>query len=522
MAGLPAPLEQLKSGVADAASAPLNPMQRRTFINSIAGGAALAIPGGLSFSAAPARGQAAKPATPTGFRAGAATSNITPALGVVLDGTIMQIGPARHVHDELHARCLVLDDSSTRLAFVICDTTMISRELVDRARKMISQTTGIPSGQILVAATHTHSSPRLIDLGLGAANRRYEDFVAQRVADGVRRAVNNLAPARIGWGSVQKPEHVLNRRWLLKPDHSLVNPFGEKTDRAWMHAPKEVALEPAGPVDPEVAFLAVQHSDGRPLALLANYALHYAGGIPSGTISADYFGVFSRRLEERLGAPAQDPPFVAMMSNGTCGDVAGMRPGVDGAARPAPAGPYGKMHHIGNDVAEAVAAAFKSVQYEDRPTLAAVESEISLGIRRPDAARLEWARKAAVSGAASNKLTRPQIYAREALHLAAMPPREPVRLQAFRIGDAGIGAIPCEVFAETGLAIKKQSPARHTFIIELANGFHGYLPTPRQHELGGYETWPARSSRLEVAASDKIQAEMLRLLGRVTGNAASI
>jgi len=88
-------------------------------------------------------------------------------------------------------------------------------------------------------------------------------------------------------------------------------------------------------------------------------------------------------------------------------------------------------------------------------------------------------------------------------------------LQAIRIGDIAIGAIPCEVFAETGLAIKKQSPARHTFVIELANGYHGYLPTPRQHELGGYETWPARSSRLEVAASDKIQAEMLRLLGRV-------
>jgi hypothetical protein len=310
---------------------------------------------------------------------------------------------------------------------------------------------------------------------------------------------------------VQKPEHVFNRRWLLKPDHSLVNPFGEKTDRAWMYAPKEVALEPAGPVDPEVAFLAVQHDDGRPLAVLANYALHYVGGIPGGTISADYFGAFSRRLEELLGA-TQDPPFVAMMSNGTCGDVSNVRAGDTGAPRSAqPA--YGKMRFVGHDVAEAVAAAFKSVQYQDRTALTAVESEISLAIRRPDPARLEWAKKTAVPGPASNKLTRPQIYAREALHLAKLPAQEPVRLQAIRIGDIGIGAIPCEVFAETGLAIKKQSAARHTFVIELANGFHGYLPTPRQHELGGYETWPARSSHLEVAASEKIQAETLRLLG---------
>jgi hypothetical protein len=500
-------------------------MKRRAFLTSIATGAALTAFGSMSLGAAPAKGKGKRskggqPPAPAGFRAGAATSNITPVLGVVLDGTIMQIGPAKHVHDELHARCLVLDDGTTRVAFVICDTTMISRELVDRARQLISQTTGIPPSHILISATHTHSSPRLIDLGLGEANRRYEDFAVQRMADGVRRAINNLAPARLGWGSAQKPEHVFNRRWLLKPDHSLVNPFGGKTDLAWMYPGKEVALEPAGPVDPEVAFLAVQHSDGRPLAVLANYALHYAGGIPSGTISADYFGVFSRRLEELLGATAGDPPFVAMMSNGTCGDVANVRVGDAGAPRPAlPA--YGKMRNVGHDVAEAVATAFNTIQFQDRTPLAAVESEISLGIRRPDAARLEWAKNTAVPGPPSNKLTRPQIYAREALHLAEMPPQEPVRLQAIRIGDIAIGAIPCEVFAETGLAIKKQSPARHTFVIELANGFHGYLPTPRQHELGGYETWPARSSHLEVAASEKIQAEMLRLLGHVAGAAGS-
>lgn len=484
---------------ADGNSPPKNCMKRRAFITSVSSGAALGAVGKMSLRAAPVC-----------LRAGAATSNITPSLGVVLNGTIMQIGPAKHVHDELHARCLVLNDGTTRVAFVICDTTMISRELVDRARELISQNTGIPPSHILVSATHTHSTPRLIDLGLGEANRRYEDFVVQRMADGVQRALNNLAPARLGWGSAQKPEHVHNRRWLLKPDHSLVNPFGENTDRAWMYAPKEVALEPAGPVDPEVAFLAVQHHDGRPLAVLANYALHYVGGIPQGTISADYFGAFSSRLEDLLGGPAQDPPFVAMMSNGACGDVAGIRAGARGASRPT-------MRQVGHDVAESVAAAFKSIQFQDHPTLAAVESEISLGLRRPDAARLDWAKKTAVTGPDAGKLTRPQIYAREALLLAQMPPEEPVRLQAIRIGDIAIGAIPCEVFAETGLAIKQQSPARHTLVIELANGYHGYLPTPRQHELGGYETWPARSSRLEAGASDKIQTEMLRLFTQTTG-----
>ena len=56
------------------------------------------------------------------------------------------------------------------------------------------------------------------------------------------------------------------------------------------------------------------------------------------------------------------------------------------------------------------------------------------------------------------------------------------------------------MFVEIGLEIKKKSPLKPTFTIELANGYNGYLPTPEQHELGGYETWRARSSYLEVDA----------------------
>ena len=79
----------------------------------------------------------------------------------------------------------------------------------------------------------------------------------------------------------------------------------------------------------------------------------------------------------------------------------------------------------------------------------------------------------------------------------------------------GIAAIPCETFAETGLAIKQASPLEPTFVIEIANGYHGYLPTPEQHGWGGYETWPARSSCLEIEAEPKIRAEALGLLRRV-------
>src|SRR4051794_41503942 len=91
------------------------------------------------------------------FRAGAATSNITPPLGQPLAGG-WSAPRATHVHDELHARCLVLDDGQTRLAFAICDNLGIPREVFDAARKKVHEETGLPESHVLLAATHTHSA----------------------------------------------------------------------------------------------------------------------------------------------------------------------------------------------------------------------------------------------------------------------------------------------------------------------------------------------------------------------------
>src|SRR5688572_33168305 len=94
---------------------------------------------------------------------------------------------------------------------------MIATDVVERAKRLIEAATGLAPDHVLISATHTHSSPRAMDLGLGDANRRYHEFVAQRIADGIRRATTQLAPAKIGWGSGQKPEYLFNRRWYVKP-----------------------------------------------------------------------------------------------------------------------------------------------------------------------------------------------------------------------------------------------------------------------------------------------------------------
>ncbi len=145
------------------------------------------------------------------------------------------------------------------------------------------------------------------------------------------------------------------------------------------------------------------------------------------------------------------------------------------------------------------------------------EESIPLAVRRPGPEEIAWAKKVLAGSVGKEWLSWPEVYARETTLVGEYPKTVDVRLQALRIGDLGIAAMPCEVFGETGLAIKAQSPHRRTFIIELANGYDGYLPTPEQHELGGYETWRARSSCIEIDAEPKIRTLALKLLQQVAG-----
>jgi hypothetical protein len=144
------------------------------------------------------------------------------------------------------------------------------------------------------------------------------------------------------------------------------------------------------------------------------------------------------------------------------------------------------------------------------------ETKLRLRRRTPDAERLAWAKKTVTGLNGRLPNSRPEIYAQELIYLGEEPEVEIV-LQAIRIGDLGITAIPDEVYGITGLKIKAQSPLQPTFNIELANGAQGYIPPPEQHALGGYTTWAARTAGLEVDAEPKIVDALLGLLEQVSG-----
>jgi hypothetical protein len=439
------------------------------------------------------------------FRAGAAAVDITPTNFPVIVNAMFEERTATKAYDKLHARCLALDDGNEKIVIAVVDSCMLPRELLDQAKAIASRHNGISVDRMLISATHTHSAPSAMGCLGSRVDPGYAAFLPGKIAEVIDLALKNLAPARVGWGAVDDYEHTHCRRWIRRPDKMLADPFGQVNVRANMHPGHENpdAIGPSGPVDPALSMLSVQSLDGKPMALLANYSMHY---YESPIVSADYYGLFATKIARLIGA--EGAPFVGIMSQGTSGDQMWMDYG-------APRKQIG-LDAYAQEMAEVAAALYRKIEYKNWVPLGMAETKFALGFRVPDEKRLAWARDVAAQIGDRSPRGMPEIYAKEAIYLHERPRAELI-LQAVRIGDLGITAIPNEVYGITGLKIKAQSPFSLTFNIELANGSEGYIPPPEQHRLGGYTTWPARTAGLETNAEPRIVEESLRLLEKVSG-----
>jgi putative membrane-bound dehydrogenase-like protein len=451
--------------------------------------------------------QAASTAAPAGkvFLAGAHLVDVSPTNFPVVVNAMFTERTGTNTADRLHVRALVLDDGSTRLAIAVVDTCMMGRDLIDRAKALASATTGIPVERMLVSATHTHSAPSAMACLGSRQDTNYAAYLAPRIAEAIQGANERLAPAKLGWTAVDDWHHTFNRSWIRRSDKILKDPFGNPTIRANMHPGHESpdVTGPSGTVDPGLSIVSVQTPAGAPVAVLANYSQHYYG---SPLLSADYYGRFAQHLAGMLDATNGN--FVPIISQGTSGDLMWM----DYATARKDIG----YDAYGKELAARAHAALQTIRYQAWVPLKMAERKLPLNYRAPDAARLAWAKQVAAGITNPVPRTQPEIYALEALYLHERPRTELI-LQAVRIGEVGIAAIPNEVYALTGLKIKAQSPLATTFNIELANGAEGYIPPPEQHVLGGYTTWAARSAGLEVQAEPRIVETALSLLEEVAG-----
>ncbi|MBI5691604.1 MAG: LamG domain-containing protein [Verrucomicrobia bacterium] len=441
------------------------------------------------------------------FRAGAAVVDLTPPnLPVLINGGMLSRSADR-VKTRVNARALVLDDGKLALAIVVADSCMLPRPLLDEAKALAAQRTGIPADRMLISATHTHTAPSAMGCLGTEPDEAYLPFLREKLAAAIAAAHAARRLAQIGFARIDAAPYTALRRWIRRPDRLGEDPFGNPTLRANMHAARvwdDVTGE-SGPKDPDLAVISVQSRDGRPLAVLANFSMHYFG---DRDISADYFGLFCEGLKQRL-APEGD--FVGIMSHGCSGDIYRVDYRIPEKERPQPT-----IESYASALVDLAVRACAGITYRSDPDLAMAEHRLTLKYRVPDKQRLEWARRmvAEMGGRLPKNAT--EVYAREQILLHERQQTEIV-VQALRLGDIAIATTPCETYAITGLKLKAGSPLARTMVIELANGGDGYIPPPEQHLFGGYNTWPARSAGLEVTAEPKITQTALMLLEQVTG-----
>lgn len=441
-----------------------------------------------------------------GLSAGAAKVDVTPpTLPAIQNGGFLSLDQSK-VLDRLHARCFVLQYNETTIAIVVVDSCMIPRDVCQRAKLLANKQTGIPVHRMLIASTHTHSAPSVMNFCLGtSSDPNYERFLPEKLSEGIVKAYENLEPARVGYTSVDAPRHTHCRRWLRDPEQYGEDPFGEKTVRAIMHPGYQnpAFIGPSGPADTGLSLLSIQSADGkRPIGLLANFSMHYFGA--RGGFSADYYGKFSQLMEQKI-AGKDHPGFVAAMSQGTSGDLQWMD-------YSQPRRPDYSIDDYAGELADIAGDAYAKIDYasENQPVKMA-ESWFLIDRRLPSKERLAWAKPINAQRGERRPKTKEEVYAEQATWIKAHP-KEQIILQVIRIGDLGITAIPNEVYGITGLKLKEQSPFKQTFNMSLANGAAGYIPPPEQHYLGGYTTWPARTAGLEVNAEPQIVEHLLKLM----------
>ncbi len=451
------------------------------------------------------------------FNAGAAKVDITPPMGTIL-GVDYVPHYARFIHDPLFVKTLVFGTEKLVIAIIIVDICIMGTDFMDDVKSQIHRQTGISPENILLASNHDHAAANVVGLLGGAVDIDYRRKLPGWIVQSVQEALRKLRPAKIASGSVDVPEFVLCRRYLMKPDYEAKNPVTHQNDRVKTNpfGAEHLIVGPVGTPDPGLSFLAIKGLDERWIAVLGNYSLHYVADWHDDSVTGDYFGEFSRRIQENLGA---ENDFVGIMSNGTSGDV-----NIWDFMNPNrfPTEHFAKTKLIGGELAQKVFQELKHAQWQTNPEIAVQYEELELEVRKPSTLELEAAKQSLIENDFDNlslkKEITQRIYDREQILLNEYPDKSVAAVQAIKIGNLVIGALPGEFFAETGLKLKAIDGLQNYFSIGLANAYGGYIPPTHEMERGGYETWRARSSFMEAGAEAKIREKLTNMIQKHISN----
>jgi hypothetical protein len=429
------------------------------------------------------------------LQVGFGTADITPSAGMEMPGSFAK-RTGKGVRDKCWVVACVFHDGATPVALVGTDTLLISRETVDAARRQIEKDTKVPSDNVLIGASHTHSGG---PCGLGWGREEapeYLDKLAKGIAAGVKQAYNSLHAAEIGVGVGKESTISFNRRFLMRDGREITHPGKPGTPHH-----KEI-VRYAGPINPDVGVLAVRQPKGKIAGVVVNFACHNTvmGGEE---FSADYAGQIRKHLQARYG---EGTPVVFLL--GACGDITQ----VDNLSTAIEFGPE-HADMMGMKLAAEATRAVNRMSWIDNAPTAAATMRAMLSVRpEPDVDR---ERPAFGLGSGNNV---EDFYAqgrKQVAELRAKTPKLPAEVQAIRIGPLGLVTNGSEYFCEYALRIKECSPFQTTFTVSLANEWLGYVPTARAFVAGGYEPRTARSSRFAVDAGQLLMETGLKALVKI-------
>jgi len=425
--------------------------------------------------------------------AGFQTVDITPPLGVHLAGHF-NARPSNEIHDPLTAYAMVLDDGNTRVALVGTDLVGLPTALATPARALVSQQTGIEQQAVMLWATHTHAGPGLGDLGWYPKAPDYNVLLPKLLAGCVAGAMGRMqeTTARLAFGSERRISFNRNYRRL----------GGDTATNPGVGNPAVSASN--GPIDPDVGVLLLDQ-EGSSRAALVNFACHL-DVIGSGNYqySADFPYYMRRMLGEVYGTD-----FVSLFANGPCGNLNHIN--VFGSKRQ---GGYDHARMMGRTLAGEVLKADYCARPVKLEPLWYRSEMVELELRQfSDQEIAQFRKDLEATEATAAQMSSANFARGRALRALKIVESgitsEQVEVQVLGLGDLAIVGIPGEYFVEFGLQLKQQSPAPATFVIELANGSIGYIPTAAALAEGGYE---GSSARFSPEAGQKLADAALEML----------
>ena len=426
------------------------------------------------------------------FKAAVAKADITPSLGLPMYGFLDRIKDSKlstGTLDPLYARVLVVEAGDKRVALVTLD---LGRTFNEGELRQIRETAKSSAGisYLIVAASHTHSGPNLLDEYPGDRAPAWETAAIEKIEAAIAEASRHLTDARIGTGRGEV--YVGYNRRQVHPDGTV--------SMLWTNPDKQ----PTSPLDPTVSVIRIDDLQGKPMAVLVNYACHpVVLGEDNLKYSADFVGIMASTVENVFA----NAPLCFFLQGGD-GDI---NPYF--ATTPLSDDAITKLHWTGKQLGEEASRVAQAIHTEvpREPSIGFADDAISFPVR--------WNARKFRQGLLSTY--GPKVFEDHADRFAHDPLPEHLELHVTTLllnKQIAFVGMPGEPFVNLQIRWRDQCPAQDAFFLGYANGYFDYFPTIEASSQGGYGAGDS-NTYVEIGAGERMLRQGLtrvyEMLGRL-------